>query len=148
MTLIATLRTSDEPTAQSVNFEDDQFIVDGQGALSASDLLRYHDQGLLEWVSEEMHAAAVRAAVFEERIANGPWLTEGCDSCRYALPVSVLSEDVQCRRYPPSASREASDQTSSAKAVFPEVHYLAWCGEYQSISRDAHGNQVPSQSEI
>lgn len=51
-----------------------------------------------------------------------------CDTCKFCAAAFTLSgEGGQCRRYPP----KVFDRPDQAMALWPEVDFTDWCGEYQ-----------------
>jgi hypothetical protein len=63
--------------------------------------------------------------------------TETCANCFYGLPIES-SEDIQCRRYPPTLHLVEANLKPYHPANFPN----AWCGEYAGKSRSVDGSFI------
>lgn len=66
---------------------------------------------------------------------------ESCANCFYGLPVES-SEDIQCRRYPPSLHI-----VDGVLAPYQPVNNpVAWCGEFAGKSRSVDGSFVKQEA--
>jgi hypothetical protein len=69
-----------------------------------------------------------------------------CSTCRYWDPEGKVSEDIACRRYPPTTTQQER-QTDKGKVkliitIWPLTTSTDWCGEW--MEKIENGNQENS----
>ena len=63
--LVATFGPTTEWVGKTITFENEQFILEGHGPITASGVLQYHEQGHLVWGSDEVATWVVSRAEWE-----------------------------------------------------------------------------------
>jgi hypothetical protein len=99
--LVATFNATTGWAGRQINWQDDRFILDGHGAITAFDLMGYDGQGQLDWVSEEMRSWAGARYSWELAVA-------GSTTAAPVMSQPVVSEPVPAQPVePPPAALEA-----------------------------------------
>ena len=95
--LVATFNATTGWTGRQITWQDERFILDGHGAITAADVMEYDRRGHLDWPSEEMRSWAAARLAWEHAVAAS------------ASPVVETPAAVT-----PSAAGQASPGASSA----------------------------------
>jgi len=66
--LVATFNATTGWAGREITWQDDRFILDGHGAITAADVMEYDRQGHLDWPSEEMHSWAAARLSWEQAV--------------------------------------------------------------------------------
>lgn len=67
--LVATFNATTGWAGREVSWQDERFILDGHGAITAADVMEYDRQGHLDWPSEEMRSWAAARLSWEQAVA-------------------------------------------------------------------------------
>ena len=67
--LVATFNTTTGWAGREITWQDERFILDGHGAITAADVMDYDRQGHLDWPSEEMRSWAAARLSWEQSVA-------------------------------------------------------------------------------
>ena len=106
--LVATFNATTGWAGREITWQDERFILDGHGAITAADVMEYDRQGHLDWPSEEMRSWAAARLSWEQSVVAPAAAVPAA-----AQPVVTPGHDAG--RDPaghPGAARHAADGTS------------------------------------
>jgi hypothetical protein len=105
--LVATFNATTGWAGRQISWQDDRFILDGHGAITAFDLMGYDGQGQLDWVSEEMRSWAGARYSWELAVADST-------AAAPAMSLPVVSEPAMAQ---PLEAQPVISQPSAPEAA-------------------------------
>lgn len=116
--LVATFGPTTERVGKTISFDDDQFVLDGHGPITAREVLTYEQTSHLVWVSDEIRGWVGERAAYDDAAA----------APAVALPKGPVTDSRE-RRQPqgrPAASTFSQDaQQEALSLLVPGEQILA-----------------------